>query len=67
MIGHIEGNDDPHSTPPGLDSEFVQKLFQDGKFTICVCGAIIVGTPYVQVYMTENYMTYGTSLPHNCI
>ena len=37
MIGHIEGNDNPHSTPPGLDSEFVRKLFQDGKFTICVC------------------------------
>ena len=37
MIGHIEGNDDPHSIPPPrLDRPFIQKLYNEGKFTICV-------------------------------
>ena len=58
MIGHIEGNNNPHSTPPGLAHPFMQKLYNEGKFTRCVWIEII-STPYVQVNIIQIYMNNG--------
>ena len=36
MIGHIDGNNSPHSVPPPGPHPFLQKLYTEGKVTRCV-------------------------------
>ena len=57
MIGHIEGNDNPHSIPPQIGHLFRSCIMKVNlQF---VCSAIIIGTFYVQVNMMQSYMKNG--------
>ena len=55
MIGHIEENDDPILHHQGWIVNLLRSCMMK-VFTIFVCSAIIIGTPYVQVNMMENYI-----------
>lgn len=73
LIGHIEGNDQPHQVPPDLTSLFIQKLYNEGKCTLNHCFFVFVFSYLVcyycwrcipQVFTVQIYMNNGTHHRH---